>query len=87
MTDERDDIEQRVRECIATTMHLEPGKVTAASTFAELGIDSLDGINIVFAIEDTFGVEVPDDAAKDIRSVGDLIGGVRRLVEQKSSGA
>ncbi|MCP4965878.1 MAG: acyl carrier protein, partial [bacterium] len=45
-----DELEQRVISCIAETQHLELEKVTIDSSFEELGIDSLDGINILFSL-------------------------------------
>jgi acyl carrier protein len=44
----------------------------------------LDGINIVFALENEFGVNIPDDGVQNMRSVRDAIDGVRKLVEEKN---
>ena len=44
------DVADKVIEIIEREQHLDPGKVTIDSTFAELGIDSLDGVNILFAL-------------------------------------
>jgi len=76
-----EELTERVRRIIATTQHLAEEKVTADSTFAELGIDSLDGINILFAVESEFNVNIPDDAAQSIRSVRDVIDGIAKLLE------
>ena len=75
-----EDTLQRVIRVLAETQKVPADSVTAGSTFEELGIDSLDGINILFAIENEFGINVPDDAAKQIRSVGDLAEGVEKLL-------
>ena len=75
----------RVIAVIAKTQHIPADSVTIDSTFEELKIDSLDGINIVFAIEEEFQVEIPDEAAKLIRSVRDVIEGVDKLVAAKAS--
>lgn len=74
------DILGRVIRVIAETQRIPAEGIKAESTFQELNIDSLDGIQIVFAIENEFGINVPDDAAKSIRSVADLANGVERLV-------
>ncbi len=79
-----DELAQRVISCIAETQHLEAGKVTIDSSFEELGIDSLDGINILFALETEFDISIPDDQAQQVRSVQDMANGVRQLVEAKS---
>lgn len=80
-----DDLTQRVISCIAETQHMEADKVSIDSTFEELGIDSLDGINILFALETEFDISIPDDAAQEIRSVKEMVEGVGKLVEAKSS--
>jgi len=81
-----DELVQRVIKCIAETQHIPAEKISIDSTFEELGVDSLDGINIVFALENEFDIEIPDDAAQQIRSVREMVEGVRKLVEQKQAG-
>jgi acyl carrier protein len=75
-----DDFQKRVIDCIARTQHLDPASITLASTFEELKIDSLDGINILFALENEFNVNIPDDAAKQVRTVGELAEGLHKLI-------
>lgn len=83
-----DEIAQRVMRCIAETQRLEPEKVTIESSFEELGIDSLDGINILFALETEFGIDIPDEDAQQVRTVEHMVDGVRKLVAAKAeSGA
>ena len=76
---------QRVIAVIAKTQHIPAESVAIDSTFEQLKIDSLDGINIVFAIEEEFQVEIPDEAAREIRSVGDVVAGVDKLLAAKAS--
>jgi acyl carrier protein len=61
-------------------------KVGADSTFAELNIDSLDGINILFAVESEFNINIPDDAAQSIRSVRDVVDGIVKLMAEGPGG-
>lgn len=75
-----EDILERVVKVIAEAQRIPVERIAADSTFEELGIDSLDGINIVFAIENEFNINVPDDAAKSIRTVRDMAAGVETLV-------
>jgi acyl carrier protein len=75
-----DDVISRVIRVIAETQRIPVETVTPESTFEELKIDSLDGINIVFAIENEFNINVPDEAAKSLRSVRDVAEGVERLI-------
>ena len=77
-----DDVMARVIKTIAETQRIPADTIHPESTFEELKIDSLDGINIVFAIENEFDVSVPDDAAKSIRSVADLAAGIEKLRAQ-----
>jgi acyl carrier protein len=76
-----DDLSKRVISVIAATQHIAVEKITEESTFQELGIDSLDGINILFALENEFNINIPDDEAQTIRAVHDAIEGVRKLLE------
>ena len=80
------ELTERVRGIIATTQHLPHEKVTSDSTFEELGIDSLDGINILFAVENEFNINIPDDAAQNIRSVRDVVEGIAKLLDSGQGG-
>jgi acyl carrier protein len=82
-----EDLTRRVIGCIAATQHLPAEAISVDSTFEELGVDSLDGINILFAIENEFEISIPDSAAQQVRSVGEMIAGVERLLQQKAAGA
>jgi acyl carrier protein len=80
-----DDLTQRVLRIIAETQRKEPAQVTIDSSFEELGIDSMDGVNIIFALENEFDINVPDEEVKHIRSIRDMVEGVRRLVERSDA--
>ena len=75
------DLSTRVISVIAATQHIAMDKIAEESTFQELGIDSLDGINILFALENEFNINIPDDEAQNIRTVHDAVEGVRKLLE------
>jgi acyl carrier protein len=75
----------RITGVIAKTQHLPPETVTIDSTFEELKIDSLDGINILFALESEFDVDIPDDAARKIRSVREMVEGIETLLAAKEA--
>ena len=81
-----DDLTRRVLRIIAETQRKDPALVTIDSGFEELGIDSMDGVNIIFALENEFNVNVPDEEVKNIRSVRDMVEGVRKLVEKDNTG-
>ena len=79
-----DELIARVTGVIAKTQKIPPETVTIDKTFEELKIDSLDGINILFALEGEFDVDIPDDAARDIRNVREMVEGIETLLAQKS---
>jgi len=81
------ELTDRVRRIIAATQHVPPDKVTAEATFQELGIDSLDGINILFAVESEFNINIPDDAAQNIKSVRDVVEGIAKLLDAQGDQA
>ena len=76
---------QRVLSVIATTQRISPEKVTIDSSFQELGIDSMDGINILFALENEFDITIPDEQAKQIRSIREMVAGIEKLVSEGSA--
>lgn len=80
---EANDLTARVIGVIATTQRLPPASVTPDSTFEELKIDSLDGINVVFALEDAFKIEIPDEGVRNMRSVRQAIEGVQQLLSAR----
>ena len=81
---ENDELTQKVLRIVADTQRKDVNLVRIDSTFEELGIDSMDGVNIVFALENEFDVNVPDEEVKNIRSIKDMVDGVRRLVAEKA---
>jgi acyl carrier protein len=82
-----DSTADRVLAVIAKTQHIAPEKVTPESTFADLGIDSLDGLTIVFALEEEFGIEIPDDQAKTYTAISEVITGIDLLLAAKAASA
>ena len=74
-------VEEKVVEVITREQHLEPGIVKPDSTFAELGIDSLDGVNILFALEEEFKIDIPDAVAQNMKSVQQVVDSLTRVIE------
>ena len=74
-------IEDKVIEIVTREQHLDPGTVKPDSTFAELGIDSLDGVNILFALEQEFKIDIPDSIAQNMRSVRQVVDALTRVIE------
>ena len=67
-------IDQRVKDIIVEQLGVKPDQVTPEAKFIEdLGADSLDTVELIMALEEEFGVEVPDEQAEKLQSVGDVI--------------
>ena len=67
-------IEQRVKDIIVEQLGVKLDQVTAEAKFIEdLGADSLDTVELVMALEEEFGSEIPDEQAEKLQSVGDVI--------------
>lgn len=73
----------RVARVIAKAQHLPVESITIDSSFEQLKIDSLDGINVLFAVEGEFDIDIPDDAARQIRSVREMVEGIENLLAAK----
>jgi acyl carrier protein len=74
-----DDIGPRIIELVAKSKNLPAKDVKMESTFDELQIDSLDKINLSFAVEEMFSIEIPDESLNSLKTVGDVVRGVKLL--------
>jgi acyl carrier protein len=78
-------VEQRVLRVIAVTRRVPVETVHANSTFEELGIDSLDRINILFELEGEFEIEIDDEQAKQVTTLQQMIDGITLLLVAKEA--
>ncbi len=77
------DIEQRVKEIIADQLGEPIENITPEKDFVQdLGADSLDVVELVMALEEEFGIEIPEDDAEKIRTVGDAIEYIKQKLGQ-----
>ena len=68
------DTAERVKKIVVEHLNVDAEKVTDNASFIEdLGADSLDTVELVMAFEEEFGIEIPDDAAESIVTVGDAL--------------
>jgi len=68
------DIADRVKKIVVEHLGVDADKVVESASFIDdLGADSLDTVELVMAFEEEFGVEIPDDAADTILTVGDAV--------------
>jgi acyl carrier protein len=82
-----DEMIQRVLKVIATSKRIPLETVTIDSQFEQLGIDSMDAVEILFALEGEFDITIPDEEVRTVRSVSDMCAGVERLLAAKAAGA
>lgn len=78
------DLAAKVIQVIADTQRIPVESISLDSTFEQLKIDSLDGINIVFALENEFNIDIPDEGVQNMHSVRETVDGVATLLKQKS---
>ena len=76
----RDEIAQKLTEIVRKEKQFPDDKLTPDTALADAGIDSLDSLTILFAIEENFHVSIPDDKARAIKTFGDMIDVVQELV-------
>ena len=73
---------EKVRSIVAEQLSVEAGEVKPDSNFQnDLGADSLDTVELVMALEEAFDIEIPDEAAEGIATVGDAV----KYIEDKQS--
>jgi len=74
-------LEERVKEIIAEQLGVDKEKITPEAKFVEdLGADSLDVVELIMAFEEEFGIEIPDEDAEKIQTVGDVINYLKEKV-------
>ncbi len=76
-------IEEQIREIVARITHADKGIITRESTFKEIKADSLDIVQALVAVEETFGIEIPDEEAQKFQNFGDFVSYVENQVAQK----
>lgn len=74
---------EQITALIARSKAINPDRIQPATTFDELEIDSLDKINLTFEIEEIYSIQIPDDSLNELRTVGDVVAGVQRLLAEK----
>ena len=79
-----DELAEKVQSVIAASKRIPRERVSLDSTLEDLGLDSLDQLNLLFALESDFNISIPDEEAKSIRTVHEMVEGVRKLVSGAS---
>jgi acyl carrier protein len=77
------DVEARVKEIIVEQLSVDKDAVVPTARFIDdLGADSLDTVELVMALEEAFGIDIPDDDEKKIGTVGDAIEYIKSHVKE-----
>lgn len=77
-----DSVEEKIKAIIVNQLGVEEAAVVPKAKFIEdLGADSLDIVELVMAMEEAFGIDIPDEEAENIRTVSDAIGFVKKMGE------
>lgn len=79
-----DEVLARVLAAIAKSSRIPLASITVDSTFEDLGMDSLDLVNLLFALEEDFGVSIPDEGLKQNMSVREVAAGISTLLNGKA---
>ena len=82
-----DELIERVLKTIATSKRIPRETITIDSEFQQLGIDSMDAVEILFALENEFDISIPDEDARSVRNVRQMAEGVEKLLAAKSNSA
>jgi acyl carrier protein len=76
-------IEEQVRDILARITRVDKNIITREATFKEIKADSLDVVQALVAVEETFGIEIPDEEAQKFQNFGDFVSYVENRVSQK----
>ncbi len=75
----------KVIALVAKTKNIAPETITMDSTFEELKMDSLDGLDLFFELEEAFDLSIPDDRARLLRSVRNVVEEIERLISGRDA--
>jgi acyl carrier protein len=78
-------VAERVIRVFSDFKKVSPEEINTETTFEELGFDSLDGLNLIFELEEEFDIVVPDDKVQSMKSVQEVIAGIESLLAAKGS--
>ena len=75
-----DAVTEKVIATLASVKRISADNITLDTNLQELGIDSLDVFSLLFELENAFKVSIPDDDVRSIRTVNDIVTGVKKLL-------
>lgn len=77
-------VQREVIAAIAAAKKIPPERIALDSTFEELGVDSLDSLTILFALEERFDISIPDEAARGMRRVREVVDGLEHMLGERA---
>ena len=81
----KDEIANRVREIFLKTLKIESDRLLMETVLKDdLNLDSLDMIEVVYEVEDSFDVQIPEERVGEIRTFGEIIEGLHEALEAKA---
>jgi len=75
-----DAVEEKVIATLASVKRIPADNITVDTNLQDLGIDSLDVFSLLFELENAFKISIPDDDVRSIRTVNDIVQGVKKLL-------
>jgi len=75
--------EETIKDIVVKIVHCEPEVLTPESTFQDMKADSLDMVQVLVALEDEFGIEIPDEDAQKFKNFSDFVTYVEARVAEK----
>ena len=80
-----DTVREKVVRVFSEFKKIPAEDINDGTTFEELGFDSLDGLNLIFELEEEFDLVIPDDQAQSMKSVGQVIEGIETLLAERGA--
>jgi acyl carrier protein len=75
-----DAVTDKVIATLASVKRIPADKITPETNLQDLGIDSLDVFTLLFELENAFKISIPDDDVRSIRTVNDIVSGIKKLI-------
>lgn len=85
LVDKSDSVTAKVIQAIAKAKHISPDSITLESRLEDLRMDSLDGLDVFFELEEVFDMNIPDERVRSVRSVQEIVDEITKLLEQKTA--
>lgn len=78
MGEDRNTVEERLKSVLVKELKIDPGQIKTDSSLADdLGVDSADMVDLLFAIEDEFEIEISDDEVEEYQKFNDIVARIK----------